>query len=202
MSDPDYQLPSNCPPPFGRKAEGLSFCLSFFPSFCQSIRPSFGPPIEVGTLWAQHLQFYTHSFETSLVLWSWSEDMHVVSPFGYNPQIIFCHFFRKLNLAIFRALSITMWMDRGYLVGTTPPTVLYRFFWNFTGVFFHSFYESSVFDYNEKLLPESVKNAVWIQIRPDILSGLIWVQTVSKGVVTRNPEWVSASFDAASAVKV
>ena len=25
--------------------------------------------------------------------------------FGYNLQIIFCHFFRKLNLAIFRALS-------------------------------------------------------------------------------------------------
>ena len=53
--------------------------------------------------------------------------------FGYN-QIIFCHFFRKLNLAIFPALTITMWMDRGYLVGATPPTVLYWFFWNFTGV--------------------------------------------------------------------
>ena len=25
------------------------------------------------------LQFYTNSFETSLVFWSWSEDMHVVS---------------------------------------------------------------------------------------------------------------------------
>ena len=28
--------------------------------------------------------------------------------FGYNVQIIFCYFFRKLNLAIFKALSITM----------------------------------------------------------------------------------------------
>ena len=66
---PDFY--SYCPPPFQRKAEGLSFCLSVFPS----VRP----PIEVGTLLAQLLlQFYTDSFETSLVLWSWSEDMHVV----------------------------------------------------------------------------------------------------------------------------
>ena len=49
------------------------------PSFSTSVRPSFRPPIEVGTLWAQLLlQFYTDPFETSLVLWSWSEDMHVV----------------------------------------------------------------------------------------------------------------------------
>ena len=41
--------------------------------------PSFRPPIEVGTLWAQLLlEFSTDSFETSLVFWSWSEDMHVV----------------------------------------------------------------------------------------------------------------------------
>ena len=31
-----------------------------------------------GTLWVQILQFYTDSFETSLVFWSWPEDMHVV----------------------------------------------------------------------------------------------------------------------------
>ena len=37
-----------------------------------------------------NLQFYTDSFETSLVFWSWSEDMHVV---GYNPQIILVTFF-------------------------------------------------------------------------------------------------------------
>ena len=42
--------------------------------------------------------------------------------------------FCKLNLAIFLALSITKWMDRGYLVGATPPTVLDRFFRNFTCV--------------------------------------------------------------------
>ena len=32
-----------------------------------------------GILWAKLLlQFYADSFETSLVFWSWSEDMHVV----------------------------------------------------------------------------------------------------------------------------
>ena len=41
--------------------------------------PSFLSPIEVGTLWMQLLlQFCTDSFETSLVFWSWSEDMHMV----------------------------------------------------------------------------------------------------------------------------
>ena len=44
---------------------------------------------------------------TSLKIWMW---------FGYFPQIIFCHFFQKLNLVIFPALSITKWIDRGYLV--------------------------------------------------------------------------------------
>ena len=44
------------------------------------------------------------------------------------------YLFHKLNVNIFRALSITMWMDRGYLVRATPPTFLFRFFWNLTGV--------------------------------------------------------------------
>ena len=49
------------------------------PSFGPFVCPSFSPPIDVGTLWAQLvLQFYTYPFETSLVFWSWSEDMHVV----------------------------------------------------------------------------------------------------------------------------
>ena len=49
--------------------------MSLRPSFRSSLRP----PIEVGTLWAQLLvQICTDSFETSLVFWSWSDDMHVV----------------------------------------------------------------------------------------------------------------------------
>ena len=67
-------LLGNCPPPFRRKAEGLSFCLSVFPSFPLS-----------------------------------------VLPFAIHPS--FCPPCRSR-----------------YLVGATPPTDLYRFFWNFTDV--------------------------------------------------------------------
>ena len=70
---------------------------------------------------------YSDSFETSLVYWSWSEDIHVVI-------IESSDYFRKLNFVIFEDLYITKLMDRGYLVGATSPTVLYRFFRNFTGV--------------------------------------------------------------------
>ena len=54
--------------------------------------------------------------------------------FGYNPQIILYHFFRKLNLAIFQAFLLSKRIDSGYLVCTTPPTVLCQFFGNFTGI--------------------------------------------------------------------
>ena len=73
-----------------KKVEGLIF-LAFHPSvlspirssvrlsFHPSVLPSCHSPIEVGTLWAQLLlQFYTDSFETSLVFQSWSENKHVV----------------------------------------------------------------------------------------------------------------------------
>ena len=46
---------------------------------------------------------------------------------------LFLLLFCKLNLAVFRALSITKWMDRRNLMGATL-TVLYRFFRNLTGV--------------------------------------------------------------------
>ena len=69
-------------PAFSKKSGGTKFftlCLSILPSFHPSFRSPFHPPIEVGTLWAQLLlQFYTDSFETSLVFWSWSVAMHVV----------------------------------------------------------------------------------------------------------------------------
>ena len=43
-----------------------------------SVLPYIRPPIEECTLWRQLLQFYTDSFETSLVFWSFTEDMHVI----------------------------------------------------------------------------------------------------------------------------
>ena len=38
-----------------------------------------------------------------------------------------------------------------------------------------------------KLLPvvQSVYQTVWIQIRPDIMSGLVWVQIICKGYQSR-----------------
>ena len=65
-----------------------------------SVRPSV-PRQVVGTLCMQLLlQFYSDSFETDQVFRSWSENVHF---FGYNPQIIFCHFSYKMNLVIFSA---------------------------------------------------------------------------------------------------
>ena len=51
--------------------------------------------------------------------------------FGYNCEIIFCHFFRFVNLVIFWP----QWIDSGYLVSATPHTILYQSFWNFAHVF-------------------------------------------------------------------
>ena len=43
--------------------------------------------------------------------------------FGYNPQIIFCHFFCNLNLVFFQILLLStyMYVDSMYLVRVTPP---------------------------------------------------------------------------------
>ena len=57
--------------------------------------------------------------------------MRMCMCFGYNCEIIFCHFFHFVNLVIFWPQCI----DSGYLVSTTPHTILYRSFWNFAHVF-------------------------------------------------------------------
>ena len=118
--------------------------------------------------------------------------------FGYNPLDYFLSLFSQVELSHFSGIIYNNVNGKGIPCGRISSNsfipILLKLHW----CFFFCFYESAVFHYNEILLPESVKHAVWIQIRPDILSGLIWVQTVSKGIVTRNP----ASFDAVSAVKV
>ena len=128
-----------CPPPFRRKAEGHSFWLSVIPSVRLFVRPSVCPsvlpsPYRVCTLCAQLLlQFYSDSFETLQMFLPSFEN--IACGFGYNPQINSSHFFRNLNLVIFRAFWQWKRMDSGYLVCATPPTVSFRFFWNFTDVF-------------------------------------------------------------------
>ena len=41
--------------------------------------------------------------------------------FGYHPQIIFCHFFRNLNIVFVQALLPSTYVDSMYLVRVTPP---------------------------------------------------------------------------------
>ena len=56
--------------------------------------------------------------------------------FGYNCEIIFCHFFHFVNLVIFLPLYfLPQCIDSGYFVSTTPHTILYQSFWNFEHVF-------------------------------------------------------------------
>ena len=47
-------------------------------------------------------------------------------------HIKFCHFFRIVNLVVF---GIKAYRDTGYLVNTTPPTILVGTFSNFACVF-------------------------------------------------------------------
>ena len=84
-----------CPPPFRRKAEGHSYWLSVFPSFRPSFRLSvplkyYAPCVRNSSysFMPIHLKLY-RCFCHGLKICMW---------FGYCPEIIFCHFFRSLNL--------------------------------------------------------------------------------------------------------
>ena len=70
-----------------------------------------------GTLWAQLLQLSTDCFEVKMCM-----------QFGYNPLIIFPHFFCFMNLVFYRYEMLSKCVDSGYLVGATPLTVFHRLF--------------------------------------------------------------------------
>ena len=55
--------------------------------------------------------------------------------FFQNPEIIFYHFFRILNLNIFWVLILQKSIGSRYLVPLAPPTVFGWSFWNFTWAF-------------------------------------------------------------------
>ena len=62
-------------------------------------------------------------------------------------------FFHKFNLAIFQAFLQSKWIDSGYLVCATPPTVLCRFFvGNFTDVFCHGLKICMWFGYSPQII--------------------------------------------------
>ena len=73
-------------------------------------------------------QFFRNFNGVLVIVWRYACGLDIIL------RLFFVTFFHKLNLAIFRALSITQWMDKGHIVDVTPPTVLYWFFGNFTGV--------------------------------------------------------------------
>ena len=90
-----------------------------------SIRPSVRPSVNIypGCLVsATPLTVLYRSFWNFACVFVW---------FGYNCEIIVCHFFHFVNLVIFWP----QWIDSGYLVSATPHTILYRSFWNFAHVF-------------------------------------------------------------------
>ena len=55
--------------------------------------------------------------------------------FGYNPCFNFYHFFHFANFVISWPQILWKCIDSGYLVSTTPHSILYRSFWNFAHVF-------------------------------------------------------------------
>ena len=54
--------------------------------------------------------------------------------FGCNHQFNFCHFFGSLNLSRLLPQPLLTHIDTGYLVKTTPTSVVGSL-WNFAGVF-------------------------------------------------------------------
>ena len=55
--------------------------------------------------------------------------------FGYNPCLNFCYIFHFAKFVIFWPQILWKCCDSGYLLSTTPHTILYLSFWNFAHVF-------------------------------------------------------------------
>ena len=97
------EWPPFCPPPFRRKVEGHSFRLSVLPSVLPSFRPSVRLSVPL-KYYVPCVRNSSYSFmPIHLKLYKcFCHGLKVCMWFGYYPEIIFCHFFRSLNLAIFR----------------------------------------------------------------------------------------------------
>ena len=77
----------------------------------------------MGTFYAQPLlQFYADSFETAQ---GFGVSLKTCVWFGYNPQNIFCYFFRNFNLVFFQALLLSTYVVSMYLVRVTRPIILH-----------------------------------------------------------------------------
>ena len=99
-----------------------SFCLSILPSHYRSrYLVGVNPPTVL-------YPFFRNFTCVLVMVWRYACGLDIIF------RLFFVTFFASWAKPFFRALSITKWMDRGYLVSVTPPTVFYWFFGNFTGV--------------------------------------------------------------------
>ena len=110
-----------CPPSFRRKTEGHSFRLSVLPSVRSSVRPSV--PLKY---YVPCVRNSSHSFMPILLkLYEcFCYGLKMCMRFEYHPEIIFCHFFRKLNLVIFRRF----YYQSEWIVGTLCAQLLLQFY--------------------------------------------------------------------------
>ena len=65
---------------------------------------------------------------------------------------LFLLLFSQVELSLFSGIICNNVNGQGYLVGATPPTVLYRFFRKFTGVFGHGLNICMWFGYNAQII--------------------------------------------------
>ena len=96
----------------GRYACGLDIILRLFFSLFSQVELSHFSGIIYNNVNGQGIPCWLNSSYSFILIllklhWCFGHGLKICMWFGYNPQIIFCHFFCKLNLAIFPTLSIT-----------------------------------------------------------------------------------------------
>ena len=95
----------------------------------------------------------------------------------YNPKIIFVTFLQVELSHISSIYYIIKWMNRGYLVGAAPPTVLCWFFWNFTGVLVMVWKHACGLDINLRLFL-----SLFSQVELSHFSGIIYNKVDGHGI--------------------
>ena len=118
-----------------KKSEGTSYYSAFRGAWyvvapAPAPRPASGSRYHVCA--TSHYSFIPNLLKLCTRFW---HGLKMCMWFGYSPEINFCYFFRVLNLATFLAWILSKSKVSGYLVCTTPHTVLCWPFWNFASYF-------------------------------------------------------------------
>ena len=114
-----------CPPPFQRKADGHFFQLSVLPSVRPSVRPSFrlSVPLKYNVPCVRNSSYSYMPILLKLYR-CFCQGLKICMWFGYYPEVMFCHFFRHLNLVIFRRF----YYQSEKIVGTLCAQLLLQFY--------------------------------------------------------------------------